>query len=110
MTPTEEERFDELEKLGDEYAKQQAVVDHLDEWKKSKKALLMREAESKGATSAVIQERNALADKEYIALIDARNTANEHALSLRWKLKLFEMKFEWARTKAANRRAEMNLR
>jgi tRNA(Phe) wybutosine-synthesizing methylase Tyw3 len=70
----------------------------------------MKAAEKNGHTTAAMQTREALADPEYIKLIEARNIANEQALSLKWKLKLFEMRFEWARTKAANRRAEMNLR
>jgi hypothetical protein len=105
-----EERFHEMEQIASEYAKQQAIVDHLDEWKKSKLSLLMRAAEKNGYKTAAMQEREALADPEYIKLIEAKNIANEQAIALKWKLKLFEMRFEWARTKAANKRAEMSLR
>jgi hypothetical protein len=36
--------------------------------------------------------------------------ATERALSCKWRLELTRMRFEWARTMAANKRAEMNLR
>jgi hypothetical protein len=105
-----EKRFDELEKLADQYAEAQAQADHLSEFRKSKKAMLMKEAELAGRTAAVIQERDAYSHPEYVKLLEGLKAATERALSCKWRLEIAKMRFEWARTKAANRRAEMNLR
>lgn len=105
-----ESSFAELERLADEYAKAQAEADHLAEFRKSKKALLMQEAERLGKTSAVMQEREAYAHPEYIALLDGLNEATERALALKWKLRTWEMRLDVWRTKQATARAEMNLR
>jgi hypothetical protein len=105
-----EARFAELEALAIEFAQAQAQADHLSEFRKSKKAMLMKEAELKGSTSAAIQEREAYRHGDYIELLNGLKVATERALSAKWRLELARMRFEWSRTQAANRRAEMNLR
>lgn len=110
MSEREEARFAELESLAERYAAAQAMADHLGEFRKSKKALLMKDAEVNGHKTAAIQEREAYANSEYVELLKGLKTATEQALSAKWKLEIAKMRFEWARTKAANRRAEMNLR
>lgn len=110
MSQPEEERFAELEKLALEFAQAQATADHLDAFKHSKRAMLMKEAEALGAKTTSAQEREAYAHKDYVSLLDGLRVATEKALSCKWRLELARMRFEWARTKAANRRAEMNLR
>ena len=107
---TEEERFAELEALADAYAESQAQADYLAEFKKSKLAHLMKEAEVQGVASAALQEREARRHKDYTDLLLGIKAATEAALAKKWRLEITRMKFEWARTKAANRRAEMNLR
>ena len=106
----EEARFVELGKLADAYAQAHALAEHLGEYRKSKKALLMKEAEVAGVKTAAIQERDAYAHPEYIELLRGLQAATEQAVSGKWRLELARMRFEWARTKAATRRAEMNLR
>lgn len=110
MSEAEEARFLELEALADKYATAQAMAEHLGEYRKSKKALLMKDAEVNGTKTAALQEREAYAHADYIALLKGLQAATEQALSCKWKLEISRMKFEWARTKAATRRAEMNLR
>jgi hypothetical protein len=110
MSDIEETRFQQLEELALQYAEAQANAEHLGEFRKSKKALLMKEAEVSGIKTAAIQERDAYAHQDYIKLLDGLKAATERALSCKWRLELARMRFEWARTKAANRRAEMNLR
>lgn len=107
---TEEERFQELDTLAEKFAAAQSMADHLGEFRKSKKALLMKDAEVNGIKTAAIQEREAYAHKDYIDLLHGLKAATEQALSAKWKLEISRMRFEWARTKAANKRAEMNLR
>lgn len=110
MSDLEEARFVELDKLATDYARAQAMAEHLGEFRKSKKSLLMKEAEVSGVKTAAIQERDAYAHAGYIELLHSLKDATEQALACKWKLELARMRFEWARTKAANRRAEMNLR
>jgi hypothetical protein len=110
LSDVEETRFAQLEELALQYAEAQANAEHLGEFRKSKKALLMKEAEVSGIKTAAIQERDAYAHQDYIKLLDGLKAATERALSCKWRLELARMRFEWARTKAANRRAEMNLR
>lgn len=107
---TSEKRFAELEALAAEYARAQAEADGLAEFRKSKKALLMQQAEQLGKTSAVIQERDAYAHPEYLELLDGLKAATERALALKWKLRAFEMRFDYWRSRQATARAEMGLR
>lgn len=105
-----EARFAELETLAAAYAAAQAELDHLQEFRKSKKAILMKDAEMGGVTSAVMQERDAYRNVEYLDLLDGLQEATENALKLKWQLTIAQMKFEYWRTTQANKRAEMNLR
>lgn len=105
-----EARFEELEALTTEYAKAHAQAEHLGEYRKSLKALLMRKAETAGHKTAAIQEREAYADPEYTVMLEGLREATEIAVSCKWKLEIAKMRFEAWRTKAANRRAEINLR
>lgn len=110
MSDVVETRFAQLEQLALDFAEAQAQAEHLGEFRKSKKALLMKEAELSGAKSAAIQERDAYAHPDYIKLLEGLKAATERSLSCKWRLELARMRFEWARTMAANKRAEMNLR
>lgn len=110
MSEAAEARFDAIEKLALEFAQAQANAEHLGEFRKSKKALLMKEAEVSGVKTAAIQERDAYAHPDYIELLEGLKVATQQALSCKWRLELARMRFEWSRTQSANRRAEMNLR
>lgn len=105
-----EQRFIELEELSQKYAQAQANAEFLDDFTKSKLAMLMKAAEAQGAGSAVIQEREARRDGEFLRHLEGKKVATEQALALKWKLTIAQMRFEMWRTKAANKRAEMNLR
>lgn len=105
-----EERFAQLEKLANEYAVAHAQAEHLAEFRKSKKAILMREAELAGTKTAALQERDAYAHEEYTTLLNGLKSATERAVSCKWRLELARMRFEAWRSQQANRRAEMNLR
>ncbi len=89
-----------------EYAKAAADRDHLDEFKKSKLAILMKKYEKAGFYTAAAQEREARADAEYLELLDGLRDATEQAELLRWELRVEEWKFEAWRTRQANQRAE----
>jgi hypothetical protein len=102
--------FSKLDSLSAEYAEAQSTVEYLEEFKKSKLALLMKEAEIKGHNTAAAQEREARSSKEYLELLEGLRVATEQAIRAKWALKKFEMEFERWRTKESTKRAEMNLR
>lgn len=103
--------YHELDQLAAHYALAEAERVYLSEFRKSKKAILMKEAEAaKPGLSAAAQEREAYAHPEYVALLEGLQHATEKALLAKLKLKNFEMKFETWRTKEATKRAEMSLR
>lgn len=105
-----EQSFHEMTGISQNYAKAKSTREHIEQFRKSKKALLMKDAEVAGHKSAVTQEREAYAHPDYIELLDGLKAAIEQEEALRWQLELFKMKFEMWRTKQATQRAEMNLR
>lgn len=105
-----EKQFHEMEQVAQQYAKAKADRVYLEQYRKSKKALLMKEAELQGHKTSAQQEREAYAHAEYVQLLEGLRAATEAEESLRWKLTLFQTRFDTWRTQQANQRAEMNLR
>jgi hypothetical protein len=103
---TIEKRLQELRTLADDYAKARANTVYIEEFKKSKLALLMKEAERNGVKTAAAQERDALAHHEYIELLHGLRAATEVSERSRWLLRIAEMGSELYRTEQANQRAE----
>lgn len=103
--------FEELKKAAAIYSKNKAKRVYLEEFRKSKKAILMQQAETSSPGLAVnAQEREAYAHKDYLELLKGLESAVELEQANYWKLKELEMRFEKFRTDSANRRAEMGLR
>ena len=102
-----ERRMSELRETSARYAKAKASYDYLEDFKKSKLAILMKDAEKAGFTTAAAQEREARAHQDYIELLDGLRVANEEAEKLRWELRLAELGAEVWRTQESSRRAEM---
>lgn len=88
------------------YAKAKAARVYLENFRKSKKAILMRAAELKGHKTAAIQEREAYANPEYIEVLEALQVATEEEERLRWMIVAAEAKIECWRTLESTRRAE----
>lgn len=106
-----EKIYDKLNSLSAEYAEAEANRVFLSEFRKSKKALLMKDAEAETpGLSAAAQEREAYAHPDYVELLKGLQGATEIALLAKYKMKVIEMQFESWRTKQATQRAEMNLR
>ena len=101
-----EKRLDELRQTARKFATAFAQKEHLDEFKKSKLAILMKKYEREGFTTSAAQEREARADSEYISLLDGLKAAIESSEALRWELKIAEIGAEVWRTQQASRRAE----
>lgn len=102
-----ERRMHELRQTAAKYAKAKADYEYLEDFKKSKIALLMKEAEKQGFATAAAQEREARAHPEYLQILEGLRVANEEAEKLRWELRLAEMGSEVWRTLESSRRAEM---
>jgi hypothetical protein len=89
-----------------EYAKARARRTYVEEFKKSKHALLMRQADRDGFKTVAAQDREALASDEYLALLDALSEAVEAEERLRYDMKALEMRAEVWRTLRADERFE----
>lgn len=103
------EKFGALEtikEISPLYAKAKADRTMLELARKSKKAVLMIEAEKLGHKSAVLQERYAYAHPDYEVLLNGLHVAVEEEEKLRWQLEGARLAIEIWRTKAANARAE----
>jgi hypothetical protein len=80
---------------------------HLEEFRKSKKALLMKAAEVNGATSVNAQERDAYAHPEYQELLSALRASVEEEERLRWMMVGAQAKISVFQTIEATRRIEI---
>lgn len=89
------------------YAKAKAERIYLEEWRKSKKALLMKQALAAGFEAANAQEREAYADPDYRMVLEALKTAIEAEESIRWGLVAAEAAIEVWRSKEASARQEV---
>lgn len=88
-----------------DYAKAKARRVYLEEFRKSKKALLMKEAMLKfEAVNA--QEREAYSHPEYQELLKGLAAAIEVEEELKWKLEAARMRTDVWRTEQATARAE----
>lgn len=102
-----ERRMQQLRDTAAKYAKAKADYEYLEDFKKSKIAILMKEAEKAGFATAAAQDREARAHPEYLQVLEGLRMANEAAEKLRWELRLAEMAAEVWRTMESSRRAEM---
>lgn len=98
--------MDEYRARVPEYAKARAKRTYIEEFKKSKFAMLMREADRQGFKTAAAQEREAYACPEYLELLDGLQVAVEAEERLRYDMKSLEMQAEVWRTLRADERFE----
>lgn len=104
-------QWQELENLAKEYAQAEANRIYLMEFRKSKKSILMTEAENFEPGMAIAkQERYAYAHSDYAELLKGLQAAVEKSVELKFKIEVFKMRFESWRSKQATSRAEMTLR
>lgn len=106
MSEAIERRLHELRTTAAKYAKAEADRTYLEEFKHSKLALLMKDAEAKGAPSVAAQERDARCNEEYLNLLEGLRFATETAERLRWELRIAERGADLWRTAEATKRAE----
>ncbi len=84
-------------------AKAKAERVYMEQYRKSKKALLMSENKDQPVGA---QERDAYAHPAYIQVLEALKEAVMIEEKLKWQFKAAEMKFEAYRTMSANERKE----
>lgn len=104
-----ERRLAQLRQMGAEYAEAKATCVRLEEFKKSKLAILMKKYEAAGVTTAAGQERDARADPEYLELIEGLYAATEKMERMRWEMNVAQLGAEVWRTLESSRRAEAGL-
>ena len=85
------------------FAQAKANRIYLEEWRKSKKALLMKESPE---SSAVAQERDAYAHHEYKELLDGLKEAVKVEEQLRWQMVAAQARIEVIRSEESSARAE----
>ena len=86
------------------FAKAKAERVYLEEFRKSKKALLMQEAFCAGVDTMAGQERDAYARSEYRELLEGLKAAVEVEESLKWKMTAAQLRVDIWRTNQANNR------
>lgn len=86
------------------YAKAKAERVYLEHFRKSKKAMLMKDAEVEGAKTSAAQETVAYADPAYQELLVALRDATYREENARWKLVAAQAQVEIWRTDSANNR------
>lgn len=101
-----EELLERYRQLADRYAPARAARGHLEDYKKSCLAMLMKDAEKAGHKAVSAQEREAYANPTYVKLLDDLKTAVFEEEKVRYHLKAVELEIEIFRTKSANERAE----
>lgn len=85
------------------YAQAKANRVHIEQFRKSKKALLMNQCTEKAFAA---KEAYAYSHPEYIELLDGLRVATEQEEALRWKLTGAQLRVEVWRTMEATARAE----
>ena len=88
------------------YGEAKAQRVYLDEFRKSKKALLMKNALEMGYEAANAQEREAYADPAYLQLLKGLAAAIEKEETLRWEIEAARLGVEIWRTREATNRMQ----
>jgi len=86
------------------FAKAKSDRVYIEEYRKSKKALLMQQASLNGVQTLAAQERDAYADEEYQALLKGLAAAVEQEETLKWQLTAAQMRCDIWRSENANNR------
>lgn len=106
MVLTEKRRLDLLEKQKT-HAKYKSKRVALEQYRKTVKARLMKEALASGITSVQAQEREAYASEEFEEVIDGLELSTRIETELYWELKLFDVEVQVWRTMQANKRNDI---
>ena len=100
-----DDAVDFLFRFGNKYAIAKAQRVYLEEFRKSQKAMLMKEAMLNGSKSIAAAEMEAYASPSYAEVLKGIQVATEEEESLRWQLTAAQARIEVYRTKSANDRS-----
>lgn len=89
------------------YAQAKANRVHLEEFRKSKKALLMKDALARGYEAVNAQEREAYSDPEYLQILEGIREATREEEELKWLLEAARMRCDIWRTEQATARTQV---
>jgi len=104
-----EELIKVLRVAGKKYAESKAERVYLEQFRKSKKAILMKQAEVSGESITAKQEREAYAHKDYQDLLLGLKVAVEEEERARFGYEAAKLELEVWRTQRADERAAMNM-
>lgn len=102
------ERLENMEPAIIAHAKAKSERIYIEQFRKSKKALLMGDAGTQGIKTAVDREQYAYAHLEYQKLLESLRAAIEVEEKCRWTLEHLKIEFEMWRTIQANERFRMD--
>lgn len=105
MSP--EDAAETIREKAPQYGEAKAQRVYLEEFRKSKKALLMKDALTLGFEAANAQEREAYADPEYHTLLKGLAAAIEREETFRWELEAARLDIEIWRTRQATERMQV---
>jgi hypothetical protein len=91
------------------YAQAKANRIFIEEFRKSKKALLMKDALARGYEAVNAQEREAYSDSEYLEVLKGIKYATAEEEELRWKLEAAKMRVDVWRTEQATARSQVSV-
>ena len=106
MNDAIERRLTELRNIAKQYSKAEAQRVYLEEFRKSKLAILQKKY-MPSFDSVAAQEREARADPEFISLLEGLRVATEDAHRLRWELEVARIGASLWQTSQATKRQEM---
>jgi hypothetical protein len=106
MNQGPEQFIEEMRQKAKRFAAAKADRVRLEHFRKSKQAMLMKEAEKAGFHTAAAQEREALADPAYTELLDGLHMATLEEETLRWELEAARYRLDVWRTRMASARQE----
>lgn len=99
------EAVDYLYTHGRKYAEAKAHRVYLEEFRKSQKAMLMKQAMTEGVKSVAAAEIEAYSNPSYLEVLSGLQTAVENEEKLRWGLVSAQAKIDVWRSQSANDRA-----
>lgn len=99
-----EQRIEKIGKAIPKYAKAKAERIYIEQFRKSKKAILMRNVQASQMKTQVEREQYAYSHPEYIQLLEGLRDATELEEKCKWALEKFKIEFEHWRTCQANER------
>lgn len=102
-----EDAAEKIRELAPAFGQAKAQRTYLEDFRKVKLALLMKNAMVMGLQAANAQEREALADPEYTELIKGLAAAVESEETLKWELESYRLNIEVWRTRQANERLQI---